>query len=144
MKPFKNKTILIGTLVAYLCIVFSSEKWDLPMFEVLPMSILGVYDLPTLTLPLSGFLGIAIMMIHIFSSHERPFYKNVLLLIGLILLLVPVVILQSSDHSLDIEASRGLYLFLPEIIFVLGFVVILRKIVTNDASERKRQVEFNR
>jgi hypothetical protein len=136
MKPLRNKTILVFTLVAYLFIVFSNEKWDLPMFEVLPISILGVYDFFTLALPLSGFLGVAIMMINIFSNHERSVYKNKLLFAGLILLLIPLIIIQSSDNSVAIEADRGLYLFLPEIFFLAGFVMIMRKIFIKGANEK--------
>lgn len=133
MKPNRNKIILLLTLLFYLFINISQKEWNIYLFQGILFSIFGVYDIITLCIPLSGFLGIGITLYCLITKKIIIIYRSKLLLTGLILLTIPLFYFHTYDN-IRIEISRGLYLFIPEIFFLIGFIYLLKKILSRKSN----------
>lgn len=130
MNRLINRIALIFTLLSYLFINISSEKWNIFFFQVLLGSPFGVYNFITLCVPLFGLPGIVITIYNIMSGDMERLNKNKSLLVGLFFLLIPLVIVQSSENSIWLEVSQGLHLFIPEILFLAGLIFFIRMVMS--------------
>ena len=128
MNPIKSNRLLQITLISYLLTFLSAEKWDVPMILALPISCIGIYDFLTLLSPLSGFMGIGIILYFLINKKVQTMCRNWLLFTGLFLLWGPIIAFQDKK-ALQFEWQHGIYLFIPELVFVICFIIITIKTV---------------
>lgn len=141
--PMKNRTLFFITWLSYFLIIFSNDKWDLPMYMALPLSILGVVDIDSfsvdfvlLSVPLFGFIGVGIGLYYLIKKSMKNIYYDKLLLICLLSLLIPLFVFKTRD-SFEFQLKHGIYLFVPEFIFYAGFLWLLKRILMKPKDKKE-------
>jgi hypothetical protein len=124
----KNRRLVLITFFSYCFIYICNEKFAIPMIIGLPISILGVYDIPTSLVPITGITGVAIVFYLLVKKSLRVLYHHKLLGLGVCLMIYPLFIFRSIN-SILIEYHQAAYLFIPEIIFYISICILTSRIL---------------